>query len=296
MLRRKSVVTSECCIFVSITLSIATVRINIDKLARTTDESRGSNELLAELREVYDRARGYPDICKQAFHFRRTPSDNSLKEKIRREMGGNFYAQIRHFIGRLSSWEKSARYIVDEYMSTPLLRAERTVHAVDKQIMLPWRHTDRVKNLASMIENSQANGAVQKFFKKDHFVPIVHAEVAMIQHIYSNGLAFANDDRYIGCSKPSCYCCRAYMKLHPLRVKERLSHNNVWHKWSPGPISSKMEGEIVRRMLRKIEADLDQSFNGKMMTVKCRRAFDSQTDLTTAKGTVYTDSVWSSVE
>ncbi len=35
----------------------------------------------------------------------------------------------------------------------------------------------------------------------------VHAETLMMEHFYFNQLHFFGNDRYIGCSKPSCYYC-----------------------------------------------------------------------------------------
>ncbi len=32
----------------------------------------------------------------------------------------------------------------------------------------------------------------------------VHAEIMVLEYFYANRLEFLGDDRYIGCSKPSC--------------------------------------------------------------------------------------------
>jgi hypothetical protein len=70
-------------------------------------------------------------------------------------------------------------------------------------------------------------------FTDPNFVPKVHAETLIMEHFYFNQLHFFENDRYIGCSKPSCYCCDLYLRNHPGNFVARPSHGNVWVKWCP---------------------------------------------------------------
>lgn len=64
--------------------------------------------------------------------------------------------------------------------------------------------------------------------------PRVHAEVQILEHFHSKKLAWAdNGDRYIGCSKPACFCCHLYFRHHPLQPIVPACHNKVYLKWGP---------------------------------------------------------------
>ena len=43
-------------------------------------------------------------------------------------------------------------------------------------------------------------------YMDDNFKPRVHAEAALLEYFYQNNLVHVNNYRYVGCSKPSCYC------------------------------------------------------------------------------------------
>ncbi|RVX73267.1 hypothetical protein B0A52_02909 [Exophiala mesophila] len=63
--------------------------------------------------------------------------------------------------------------------------------------------------------------------------PRPHAELLVLEHFHQNRLEFTANERYIGCSKPSCYCCHIYMQCHPGRFSLRPTHGNLWIQWAP---------------------------------------------------------------
>lgn len=56
----------------------------------------------------------------------------------------------------------------------------------------------------------------------------------MTSHMCSGMLwfEFVADNRYIGCSKPSCHC-QHYMQLHPEGFTPRPCHRNLWINRAP---------------------------------------------------------------
>lgn len=85
----------------------------------------------------------------------------------------------------------------------------------------------------------------------------------MLEHFYLNNLNSAGGDRYIGCGKPSCYCCEMYMQFHPARTRARPYHANAWAQWSPpvaineGPTTHTRHSlAILCRMLNRLHHDI----------------------------------------
>ena len=60
----------------------------------------------------------------------------------------------------------------------------------------------------------------------------VHAELLVADHFFKNDLHFLGGrDRYIGCSKPLCYLCDAYLRNHPAGFAAASSHQKIYTRW-----------------------------------------------------------------
>lgn len=60
----------------------------------------------------------------------------------------------------------------------------------------------------------------------------VHAELILIDHFDKHGCSFLDgNDKYIGCSKPACYLCHAYITSHPGRYTVPASHQKLYVGW-----------------------------------------------------------------
>jgi hypothetical protein len=77
---------------------------------------------------------------------------------------------------------------------------------------------------------SQARSLLD-WFRSSALMPRIHAEIVALQFYASQRMRLVNEDRYIGCSKPSCYCCSLYMNAHPARIRPRPTHGNIWVQW-----------------------------------------------------------------
>jgi hypothetical protein len=56
----------------------------------------------------------------------------------------------------------------------------------------------------------------------------VHAELLLVNYFDKYGCTFLDgNDRYIGCSKPACYLCYAYIVSHPGRYALPASHQKL---------------------------------------------------------------------
>lgn len=90
-----------------------------------------------------------------------------------------------------------------------------------------------------------------------------HAEAVMLAHFHRREFRFTQSLPYIGCSKPSCYCCELYAELHPLITAPRESHGNAWVKWAlPCPARARRGRYcqactcILEKMLRCVRKEI----------------------------------------
>ena len=91
----------------------------------------------------------------------------------------------------------------------------------------------------------------------------VYAELSVFEHFYRKSLSFLGNDPYIGCSKPSCYCCDLYMQLHPQKVLRRPCHDSAWVRWclpvqkNTLPMESGTNTiDMVKEMVTKMRDDI----------------------------------------
>lgn len=94
----------------------------------------------------------------------------------------------------------------------------------------------------------------------------VHAELLLVNYFDKYGCTFLDgNDKYIGCSKPACYLCYAYIVSHPGRYALPASHQKLYVGWRVPDIylhepqsarRSKMQEDILLRMIEWIRRDL----------------------------------------
>lgn len=94
----------------------------------------------------------------------------------------------------------------------------------------------------------------------------VHAELLLVDHFDIHGCTFlGGDDRYIGCSKPACYLCYAYITGHPGRYADPSSHQKLYIGWrlpdihprhSGGDKRQAFQEEMLLKMIKKVREDI----------------------------------------
>ncbi|TVY82417.1 hypothetical protein LSUE1_G005846 [Lachnellula suecica] len=93
--------------------------------------------------------------------------------------------------------------------------------------------------------------------------PRVHAELTLLNHFWAQNLEFVDADRYIGCSKPACYCCYHYIQAHPGRFILPPSHNSIYLNWKAPDIYDatdekkiKTREDVLNEMAKKIRIEV----------------------------------------
>lgn len=241
--------------------------------------------LLDEIRELLDRDKTYTQRCNLAYYFRYSQPGTKLTLKVTSGVNSDLWSFIRHYVGRLGSWSKSSKVLVRVAHEAPHLfnnyqlgsvaniaRAAMPVYDTDLRLRdalaraLPKYDAQllnrAIKNMQQVSKGNIEDIYAERCKAQDH-KPRVHAEISMMEHFYFNQLPFVDDDRYIGCSKPSCYCCDLYLRRHPGKFVPRPCHGNIWVKWCfPFRLDEENTQErehpvkVLEYMVRSIKRDL----------------------------------------
>lgn len=219
-------------------------------------------------------------MCEEAYAYSKATSAESYEGFSDTQQEYNEVYRARHYIGRLSSWRKAARNVVLLGASFPAVLAKYEVatvsHAgITKSSCWTAEH-DLDTLLARIVPNyrghsiaCQLKGKLQDASRSmgdledRQFHAKPHAEAVILDHFFTANLAFVTGDRYVACSKPSCYCCKLYFKFHPLRAVTGRHHGNLWIQWGlPRSLrltngrSDRVTVKILRRMSDEVRKDV----------------------------------------
>ena len=191
----------------------------------------------------------------------------------------------RHFIGRLGSHLRAARILVTAARRLPSLFDNFTIKTLPspKPPKLP-PPVDHLTTLSGIIKRMLPAGSddtprvqealtimdskfgiqdrVQAQYEDKDFRPRVHAELHVLEYFYKEGLSFVDDDRFIGCSKPACYCCYLYITYHPGRFVRPACHGIRYLSWRPpDPFNEEIQRgnhhrrDILNKVIEHIRRD-----------------------------------------
>ena len=232
--------------------------------------------LAMSLREFTNNLNNHEELCISAFRFRKSLSSKLLADLIASKTQFSIWSAIRHYIGRLGSWWKACEVLttmVRDYSSlfesvdvkyirshaplvedTNLEEEVAAMTAIDR-LMQHFDMTER-QILRSFFDTQAGGDFVERYkegLRRRQSNPLTYAELSILEHFHRKGLSFLLGDKYIGCSKPSCYACDVYMKLHPLKVSKRPCHGNTWVRWS---LPHAAMPDMIPRLMQQMRADL----------------------------------------
>ncbi|RDL33069.1 Uncharacterized protein BP5553_08508 [Venustampulla echinocandica] len=221
-------------------------------------------------------------LCRFSYQQRSSPYIRELRQHIGDEISGmtkdesrkQDFLLARHYIGRLGSHLKAAKILTAAGWRMPELFDNfdirirpspkapsfppptdglTTLEGIIKR-MLPAQSNEieRYQEALAVMDNKfQILDRLQAQFTDKDFKPRVHAELNLLEYLYNNRIPFVGDDRFIGCSKPACYCCYHYISLHPGGFVRPSSHGIRYLNWRlPDPIDdTNLEEERHRRVI-----------------------------------------------
>lgn len=246
---------------------------------------------------TFDRQR----LCRAAYDFRGSTDDHFLSAKAKSEV--KVWRIMRHYIGRLGSYHAASATVVNSVYDFAGSLRNATVKWIEPSATLHratgFRLAYDIPQLIAKVCPQLSHFAgrreevtlrlagaesLMRKYRNEKQTPVVHAEAAMAYHFHIKHLSFVRDVRYIGCSKPSCYCCDLYCANLPLDLIRRPCSGNAWIRWDlprrkgDHPREAREHWRIVHNMLDAIYQDIDKDIDGKRYGMKAE--FDSTTGMT----------------
>jgi hypothetical protein len=198
-------------------------------------------------------------------------------------LGPSKWSKLRHYIGRLGSWSRASKTLLRAASVYPRLLTGFSVQCLSSPPPLAAPIPDEKTNLDSALGRmyskqerlhlEEAREIVRdttfldisaEFLNKytdPNFKLRIHAELLLLEHFHHRNLEFVSNDRYIGCSKPSCYCCDLYMKVHPGNFVPRPCHGNLWVNWR-APIPPINDEEAAQKHTARMLNDMVKFVRG----------------------------------
>lgn len=206
---------------------------------------------------------------------------------------GNSFRQIRHYVGRIGSYIRIAERLTElapflctvlsdfqvRWLKTPppqpppALDSKSNLSSIAGR-MIPSHKKEVLEHCREKLEfmNQKFNleDRYLRTYCDESFRPRVHAELALLEYFYGKKFEFFGSDRFIGCSKPACYCCALYINGHPGNFETPASHQKIYINWLvPQPseeildASPNHQRDMINGMLTKIRQDVLDQISGR---------------------------------
>ncbi|KAL9623303.1 MAG: hypothetical protein Q9160_002410 [Pyrenula sp. 1 TL-2023] len=257
-----------------------------ERLARQTSD----HELASWLERLTSHEQDHRQLCQISYQDRRSSCMKRLANLSQDTAQASsddspcmVFRKIRHYIGRLGYHFRAAKTLVEaadrlphlfinyEVQPCPSQHAPFSIPAPDAKTtfpsivgrMFPANDDEKAQDcrdrLAFLDDRFHVFDQFLRVWTDKNFQPRIHCELILLEHFYAKGLQFVASDKYIGCSKPACYCCALYIRNHPGRFVEPASHHKIWPNWRPPDVSYLPNGkgaESHRNVLNNVVAHI----------------------------------------
>ena len=256
------------------------------------------------------------DLCTCCFDLIKSKLLNLVKEKATKsEDFGNRrspFADFRHFIGRLGNHVQVIKVLVagahrfpglieDCHFniingpSSPTLppapRSKLTIAGIVKRMISCDEELakDLETRLVSLNDALGIERLIREEYGEKNLKPRVHAELVLLGYCYRerDTLQFYDNDRYIGASKPACYCCSLYIREHPGGFVQPATHQKVYLNWLPPTSTAEVqvpnsetaihERKMLNSMVKAIRKRTIEQLKAQTGGQRRHRHFDSIT-------------------
>ncbi|KAF1847301.1 uncharacterized protein K460DRAFT_425966 [Cucurbitaria berberidis CBS 394.84] len=241
--------------------------------------------------EYLNGARQEDDLCRLAYQERNSDFMRTLgrlsKEpsyKTNRDAIHQAFRLVRHYIGRLGHHFRAAEVLHHGASSLHDVLHDFEVRSVPTTLksaippadgmttlenmivrMLPAKSIELHKYQRALTEMDfkyQLSRRFKENYESPNLKPRVHAEIKILEHFYARNLLFADNDPFVACSKPACYCCQLYFRHHPAQYVEPNSHQKIYLNWRPPTpdtkndrIDENHQRDILNLMVRDIRKE-----------------------------------------
>lgn len=228
------------------------------------------------------------DLCLACFDMIKSKDMSRVveaaKEKEDHGNARNHFAEFRHFVGRLGTHVQVVKILLAAAKRFPTLFQDFNIEIkngpISPTLAVPPLGALTLDGIANrMVANDNElkqdiqgrlrlldqktivglEEKVQEKYGEKGLKPRVHAELILLEYYYRNreSLHFYESDRYIGTSKPACYCCYLYFSEHPADPVQPATHKKIYLNWLPPtstPENQSPDPEIVIHELRMLNA------------------------------------------
>lgn len=221
--------------------------------------------MLAILKGLVDLRNDHLKLCTEAHCLRRNPTVRAFLRERRSKY--DLWFRIHHYLARLGSWNRAAHAVVElarqftDVLTTFGVRRVLTAPNLDRapldfdadpgavlaRVCPNYKDATIFANALSRLQKAKT---LAERYQRVRQTPKPHAETKILHYFFQNGVEFARGDRYIGCSKPSCYSCARYLRFHPMRARTGRTHDNIWIKWCLPSALLEKDGAVHRHCLR----------------------------------------------
>jgi hypothetical protein len=225
--------------------------------------------------------------------------------------GQSPFRRAKHNIGRIAAHVKNVKVLIATAERLPELVVNPQIVLIESppSIILPPPGRAKLKldgiahrmtpssqsSLLSGLQTSlkildhrfKVEQTVQDAYLNKKFKARVHAELIVLEYFYERNetLQYLDNDRFIGCSKPACYCCSLYFRMHPANVDRPDSHQKIYLNWLPPTSVSGVEDPnsnlaihekaMLNKMVQSIRLRTIEQISNQ--TGRRQRHFDSTT-------------------
>ncbi|KAH8706056.1 hypothetical protein BGW36DRAFT_286171 [Talaromyces proteolyticus] len=209
--------------------------------------------------------------------------------------------RTKHFIGRLAIYQKSIQTLLDVALDIPQLLENCQLRICESSRHLPSPLNPKASTLDGVVHrmfpeftSTEVRRDLERLniFGNLHeqlsractFKTRVHAELLLIEKSRSNGWEFVAGDKYIGCSKPACFCCYHYINSLPERYSISGCHNKIYTHWRAPDLTiqdlkaAKIREDALNAVVAKLRTEVRRCIDER--PVKIRPHYDSITGST----------------
>lgn len=227
-------------------------------------------------------------LCHHCYGLLKSAEFNFVRERANladtQNNKRNLFAEVKHFVGRLAFHVKTIDVLMvaavrlpslfldpeiepvkgpPEQIQAPALRQQTRLGGIVNRMVRPGDRemlAELNTRLAVLDRTFQVEDLVRRTYEEKRIEPRVHAELILLEYYYKHyaDLELFENDRYIGTSKPACYCCSLYLREHPAAFEQSASHQRIYLNWLPpatsasGPGSACLLAAHSQKMLNRM--------------------------------------------
>jgi hypothetical protein len=248
---------------------------------------------------------GLESLVKRCHLFRRTSLVSQLKQLTAQDQTRNRdFEQLHKLLYKIAKHVTVTRKLVEAAVALPQDFAHefaiKTIPSSKSQSLpIEFRKTtveaitgrmfsskDEKENFLNRLRSIwQDSDLTSRLHKQIDTKTRVHAELLIINYFDAHGCNFLDgNDRYIGCSKPACYLCYAYIRDHPGRYKLPASHQKLYVAWRVPDIDAseadyRARVELQERILLKLIDMVRHDLTTEIESREPRRAYHADSTI-----------------